>query len=290
MTRRFFGDFSSIWQNYFTQLLYPVALFEGYCKYMALHSEIQKSAVKADIMLEIRLNEIDSDEESRLAYEGIYRETDIALRDSFYLWLLNLLALQPDDVYLDVSCGHGQLTKLAWQQGVNAHGLDLSQTAIGSGCPAVEHQLVVGNSQWLPYADGTFSVVSNIGSIEHYVAMDTAVQEMARVLRPNGRAIILLPNTFSLMHNIWTAFREGRTFIDSQPIQRYAAKREWQQLLEENGLVVDRIIKYEIERPATWPDFLSYLYHPKRLMKWLLTPFIPLNLAFCFVYICHKPE
>jgi SAM-dependent methyltransferase len=257
---------------------------------MSLYSEKQKPAVKADIMLEIRLNEVASDEDSRQAYEGIYRETDIALRDSFYLWLLNLLDLQPDDVYLDVSCGHGQLTKLAQQQGVNAHGLDLSQMAIESGCPMPGHQLIVGNSQWLPYADSSFSVVSNIGSIEHYVEMDTAVQEMARVLRPNGRALILLPNTFSLLHNIWTAFRQGRTFIDSQPIQRYAARQEWQQLLENNGLVVDKTIKYEIERPQTWPDFMSYIRHPKRMVKWLIAPLIPLNLAFCFVFICHKPE
>ncbi len=255
---------------------------------MSFHSEKQKSAMKADIMLEVRLNEVASDEGSRQAYDVIYRETDIALRQSFYLWLVNLLNFQADDVYLDVSCGHGQLTKLAEQQGIEAYGLDLSKMAIESGHPMPNHRLIVGNSQRLPYADGSFSLVSNIGSIEHYVDMATAVQEMARVLQPNGRALILLPNTFSLMHNIWTAFRQGRTFIDIQPIQRYAARREWQQLLEENGLVVDKTIKYEIERPQTWPDFRSYLRHPTRMAKWLASPFVPLNLAFCFVYICHK--
>ena len=91
------------------------------------------------------------------------------------------------------------------------------------------------------------------------------------------------------MHNIWTALRQGRTFIDNQPIQRYAARQEWQQLLEDNGLVVDKTIKYEIERPQTWPDFLSYIRHPKRMVKWLISPMIPINLAFCFVFICHKP-
>ena len=158
---------------------------------MSLHSEKQKSAVRADIMLEIRLNEVASDEDSRQVYDGIYQVTDIALRDSFYLWLMKLLDWQADDVYLDVSCGHGQLTKLACQQGIDAHGLDLSQMAIESDHPEPEHQLVVGNSQWLPYANDSFSMISNIGSIEHYVEMDTAVREMARVFaakRPGGGA------------------------------------------------------------------------------------------------------
>ena len=255
---------------------------------MSFHYEIQKSATKADIMLEVRLNEVTSDEGSRQAYDYIYRETDIALRESFYLWLVGLLDFQPDDVYLDVSCGHGQLTKLAEQQGIEAHGLDLSQMAIESGYPLPGHRLIVGNSQRLPYADNSVSLVSNIGSIEHYVDMKMAIQEMVRVLQPNGRAVVLLPNTFSLMHNVWTAFRQGRTFIDIQPIQRYAARKEWQQLLEDNGFVVDKTIKYEVERPQTWPDFVSYIRHPKRMAKWLASPFIPLNLAFCFVYICHK--
>jgi ubiquinone/menaquinone biosynthesis C-methylase UbiE len=244
----------------------------------------------AEIMLEIRLNAVATDTDSQQAYDNLYEETDIALRDSFYLWLIDLFKLQPADVYLDVSCGHGQLVHLARSRGVYAsYGLDLSYIALKQGLPENGH-LVVGNSQWLPYRDNSFTVMSNIGSIEHYVDMKTAVSEMARVLKPGGRAFVLLPNTFSLFQNIWYALKQGRTKIDIQPIQRYAARREWEQLLESNGLVVDKAIKYEIERPRTWTDFLGYLRHPKRMFKLLVTPLVPLNLAFCFVFVCHKPE
>jgi ubiquinone/menaquinone biosynthesis C-methylase UbiE len=183
------------------------------------------------------------------------------------------------------------LTTLAQQRGIQAHGLDLSYIALQQGKSGNQPQnLVVGNAQKLPFASESFTVISNIGSIEHYTEMHTAVLEMARVLKPGGRAIILLPNTFSLMHNIWVAWRYGRTNIDNQPIQRYAARQEWQQLLETNGLFVDKTLKYEIERPRTRSDFLSYIYHPKRMFKLLLTPLIPLNLAFCFVFFCYKPK
>lgn len=244
---------------------------------------------KADILFEIRLNQVETDSASRSAYDDIYTQTDFAQRDSFYLWLINLFALHATDTYLDISCGRGQLSGLAQQFGGAAHGLDLSPAAIKQG--RIEtgcDQLIVGNSQALPYADNSFTVVSNIGSIEHYVDMQTAVREMARVLKKDGRAYVLVPNTFSLLHNIWIAFKHGYTNIDMQPIQRYATRQEWQQLLEENGLIVEKTYKYEIERPRTWADFFSYLRHPKQMMRLLLTPFVPLNLAFCFVYLCRK--
>lgn len=247
-------------------------------------------APRAEIALEIRLDQAHTDADSRRAYEELYRVTDITLPDSFYLWLIDLFDLQPDDVYLDVSCGHGQLTALARRRGVNAHGLDLAFTALQAGQPTADPRLTLGNGQQLPFAAGSFTVVSNIGSLEHYVDMETAVSEMARVLRPGGRAFVLVPNTFSLLHNVWIAFRQGRTNIDIQPIQRYMARLEWQQLLEATGLRVDRTIKYEIERPRTCADWQRVLRHPKRLARLLAAPLVPLNLAFCFVFFCSKPQ
>jgi hypothetical protein len=108
------------------------------------------------------------------------------------------------------------------------------------------------------------------------------------VLQPGGRAYVLLPNTFSLTYNIWIALRQGRTHVDEQPIQRYAARREWQQLLEDNGLSIMRVLKFERERPRTWADLYHHLRHPKALLRLLASPFVPLNLAHCFVFVCGK--
>jgi len=239
-----------------------------------------------EIALEIRL----SDKDSRRLYEEIYTSTDIALSDSFYLWLINLFNLREIDIYLDISCGHGQLTALARQHGVSAYGLDLSLMSLKTARASARHYLTVGDSQNLPYGDDRFTVVSCIGSLEHYVNMQAAIAEMARVLKPGGRAFVLVPNTFSLLHNIWVAFRQGRTNIDEQPIQRYMARREWQKLIETKGLVVDKTIKYEIEIPRTGADLLNLLGHPKRMLRLLVAPLVPLNLAFCFVFICFKPR
>lgn len=249
------------------------------------------SGPKATIMLEIRLEDVATAADSQAAYNQLYSHAGISQSRSFYKWMYRKLALQPGDVYLDISCGRGELTRLAQASGIEAHGLDLSYSALQQGQQVDgTRRLLVANAEQLPYASNQFTVVSNIGSLEHYLDMKTAVQEMARILRGNGRAIILVPNTFSLLTNIWIAFRQGRTSIDDQPIQRYAARYEWQQLLEDNGLRVEHTFKYERILPRTKEDFRAYLRHPKEIVRLLLTPFIPLNLAWSFVFICRKLE
>jgi SAM-dependent methyltransferase len=244
---------------------------------------------KADIMLEVRLRQVKTAADSQSAYDTLYGDAGISQAISFYLWMYRILDLQPGDTYLDISCGRGELLQLAQAAGVEAHGVDISFAALQAGRRRLNvANLVSANGQLLPYTDGRFSVVSNIGSLEHYLDMKAAVRETARVMRPDGRAIILLPNTFSLLTNIWIAFRQGRTSIDDQPIQRYAARKEWQQLLEENGLLVTQTRKYERVRPCNWPDLKSYLRQPKEMVRLLLSPFVPLNLAWSFVFTCRK--
>lgn len=244
---------------------------------------------KTTIRFEIRLDETNDSQTSRTAYDAIYQESDISQTDSFYQWVFDQLHLSPQNRYLDISCGRAQLANMAQAHGVSAFGLDLSHTALQSGLVAQPAAgLVTGNSQALPFADGSFDVLSNIGSVEHYVDMELAMREMARVLSDHGRAYILVPNTYSLLHNILLAYKKGQSVIDVQPIQRYAARQEWTDMLENNGLRVIKTQKYEIERPRTQADWQLYFRRPKKLLRLGLRPFVPVNLAFCFLFTCHK--
>jgi SAM-dependent methyltransferase len=238
-------------------------------------------------MLEIRKQEREEGDWARDAYNALYDQQPIRQLDSFYVWLLDLLHPGAGCRLLDVSCGVGVLTEFARRRGVRAHGLDVSWSAIRQAARESSATYVLGDGERLPYREGTFDYVTNIGSLEHFYHMDAGVREMARVLRPQGRAMILLPNTYSLFGNILTAVKRGVTLDDGQPIQRYAALNEWRQLLEGNGLRVTHVVKYERERPRFWRDIRWYVAHPKPLLRLLVTPFIPLTLAWCFVYICE---
>lgn len=265
-------------------------LFKGEDRQRQDDSDTDQPSTDADIVLEIRLHGVNSDSASREAYDTVYSDVELWQSESFYHWMLEQIDVQPGQVYLDVSCGRGELVTLAQEQERRAFGLDLSLNALRLGRTQLGARgLTAANGQHLPFSDGTFDVISNIGSLEHYVNMEAAVGEMARVLKPGGRAVVLLPNTFSLMQNIWIAFRQGRTAIDPyQPIQRYGARLEWQKLLEENGLAVVETRKYERIWPRTRRDLLALLRRPKEVVRVLLAPLIPLNLAFCFIFVCHK--
>ncbi len=242
-------------------------------------------------MLEIRLNSLHDYGDSRQAYDLLHDDENISQLDSFYMWVVELMDLPPQAKFLDVACGKGELAH--WVRGGNRRGFgsDLSASAIQQGhrlFPTLP--LSVSNGQKLPYRGNSFDAVGSMGSLEHYEDMAAGVREMARIVKPEGWVYILVPNTYSLLVNIHSAYRKGRTSIDHQPIQRYAARLEWQDLLESNGLVVRRTIKYEKAWPKTWPDLLWYLRRPKQLIRLGVQPFIPLNLAFSFVYFCQKAD
>jgi ubiquinone/menaquinone biosynthesis C-methylase UbiE len=48
----------------------------------------------------------------------------------------------------------------------------------------------------LPFRDASFDAIYSIGTIEHFDETERAVEEMARVLKPGGRAIIGVPNRY----------------------------------------------------------------------------------------------
>ncbi|HLH73510.1 MAG TPA: class I SAM-dependent methyltransferase, partial [Chloroflexota bacterium] len=153
-------------------------------------------------------------------YNAIYRNAPIQQIDSFYLWALRWADVRKDQRLLDVSCGVARLVEFAWHRGVRSVGIDLATQAIAVARQAgVCGELLVGNAESLPFADASFDRVVNLGSLEHYERPQCAIAEMARVLRPDGRAVILLPNAFGYQHVLYV-WRHGTVYDDGQPLQR----------------------------------------------------------------------
>jgi len=229
------------------------------------------------------------DYDSRDAYNALHAVQDLEQIESFYLWLMALMRLPPGSTLLDVACGAGALVRLATEAGVHAVGIDISEVTARVAGMRARGMITVGVGEYLPFADASFDYVTNIGSLEHFVDPLLGVKEMARVLKPGGRAFVLVPNTFSLLTNIWLALRTGRTSVDEQPIQRYGARVDWAALLQAGGLAVEKTLKYERVWPRVLSDWSYYLSRPKELLRLLAGPFVPLNLAFCFLYVCERP-
>jgi SAM-dependent methyltransferase len=100
---------------------------------------------------------------------------------------------------LDVGCGTGR--HLALFDGSNElHGLDLSESMLAEA--AVKNpsaKFCSGSADSLPYPDGTFDVVMSSRVLQHLKDQKKAVSEMARVLKPGGRLVLLSYNSWSLL-------------------------------------------------------------------------------------------
>lgn len=240
-----------------------------------------------DIRFEIRLNAAYPDW-TRRAYDQIYSEDGIRHLDSFYRWVLRLLHPVPGRTLLDVACGEGVLARFAHQDyGLQTYNTDLSLAAGRIALAEGNGDFAVASGESLPFADASFDYVTCIGSLEHFLDMRAGIVEMARVLRPTGTACILVPNTYSIIGNVYTALKTGMSTVDLQPLQRYAARAEWAMLFEAYGLKIMHTFKYEREPPDSLADCGWYLHHPRALVRLALTPFIPINLANSIVYLCQ---
>ena len=87
-------------------------------------------------MLEIRHQAVHDGQSIQDAYDDMYQARDLLMRDSFYLWLIELLDAQPGSSLLDVACGNGRLVELASRQGLHAIGFDLSFEGLQLGAAA----------------------------------------------------------------------------------------------------------------------------------------------------------
>jgi len=240
-------------------------------------------------MIEIRHTTITDSTNSQSAYDDLYSEGGIDLSDSYYLWLLEKIKPVPGKVLVDVSCGRGKLSVFARGMGLNVIGLDFSLSAIRSALQInPELDLFISDGEQIALKSQCADYVTHIGNLEHYQNPDLGVQEVARILKPDGIAVILLPNGFSIAGNVQHVRKTGQVFDDGQPIQRYNTRQGWQDLLESNGLTVFKTIRYEHFLPKTRRDWLSHLKRPSRLLRWAVAWTIPFNLSNCFVYFCRR--
>lgn len=229
-----------------------------------------------------------SPDQLREDYDRQYQDKGIHDSDSFYRWALDLLEVEAPGQILDVSCGEGHLLRWALKRQVSAFGLDIANEAARiSRDTAPGAMVVTGNGERLPFADQSFEYVTNLGSMEHYWHPEDGVREVARVLRKDGKACLLMPNTFFVVDLIWRVWRTGYGPSHTQAIERFAARNEWRDFIEAHGLQVYRVVKYNSVYPRSRKDVRWFLTRPKRLLSLLISPLTPTNFSFAFAYLCR---
>jgi len=138
---------------------------------------------------------LDFDEKQAGLIDAMYATPDVVAQHQFVLGLLNL---KPAKRVLDIGSGPGYLVSemgAAVGRDGAVHGLDASvaMNAIAAhrcaGKPWV--QIDEGDVLELPYADSTFDAAVSTQVYEYVADLPRALDELHRVLRPGGRALIL---------------------------------------------------------------------------------------------------
>jgi len=104
---------------------------------------------------------------------------------------------------LEIGCGLGTDGAQFAQAGASYVGMDLSAASVvlaktnlqQRGVPA---NCLVSDAEALPFADCTFDIVYSHGVLHHTPNLPAAVAEVHRVLRPGGRAIVMMYHRASL--------------------------------------------------------------------------------------------
>ena len=99
---------------------------------------------------------------------------------------------------VDVGCGDGTLVLKAAPMFREAHGVDISETAIEQahvrariqGVANTQFTVVNVNSEWLPFSDGTVDAVTCVAVLPWLFDPYAVMQEFHRVLRLGGELVV----------------------------------------------------------------------------------------------------
>lgn len=113
---------------------------------------------------------------------------------------LECLQENPPETLLDIATGTGDLAILASRL-LNPQkiiGIDISRGMLDLGIKKVNDAglgdrvfLQLADSEQLPFPDGSFDAVTAAFGVRNFEDLDQGLREMARVLRPGGRMVIL---------------------------------------------------------------------------------------------------
>jgi len=169
--------------------------------------------------------------------------------------------------YFDLGCGAGWAARLARNEGGAARviGLDFSRTAVELARRHTPQILwIQADGTALPVADASVDALHCDGALEHFPDPDKGLAEVARILKRDGRAVILVPNFY---------------VVTEQPLELRLTYWGWKRRIESAGL---QIIKTGVD----WGPPVFGTKNPLRSLKRLagramgIVPFMQYQFVF----------
>lgn len=146
----------------------------------------------------------------------------------FYQEIDSYLADLTGKVVLDYGCGRGTASfKYLQNNALQVYGIDISEVYINdciqkarhNGIPLEKYSFSVMDAHHLEFPDNTFDIIIGYGILHHLDAA-TAMREIYRVLKPQGRIILQEPLADNILLKIFRAITPKARTLDEKPFSR----------------------------------------------------------------------
>ncbi len=128
-------------------------------------------------------------------------EYDRFERVSLTIFTLKKIGIK-GEIALVVGCSYGFEVEALYKYGFKeVYGLDISEYAISKAKELYSEwkdKFVVGDVENIPFKDETFDFVYAADILEHTFNPVRALREIYRVLKPEGKVYVRVPNTFAI--------------------------------------------------------------------------------------------
>jgi SAM-dependent methyltransferase len=245
-----------------------------------------------------------SDEEIRACYETLARLGGLGAE--FFQRVLTLAGDLKGLKILDVGCGRGELlAEIAGRcADCGLYGVDVSIPRLRNVPPpiAAKVRLVTADLQKpLPFHDAVFDRVFCTETLEHLRVPERCLREIVRVLRPDGRLILTLPNAtgFAPFHRLgflipgrWLRAKllpYEHPYNTDQPIDTCFVYREIMDLVRRGGLEIEAVCGYRYFRYLQMLPVVRDLYrriYP--MVEWLMPKVGGVGFAYNLLLRCRR--
>jgi len=221
------------------------------------------------------LNETYQQAQIHSTWSSIYRSAQLSeFNDAVIRGLLPLLSLTPNSRVLDAGCGTGAHTERFVKRGFICTGVDISDHAISAASARIpDARFLSAPLENLPLSSDSFDCVHCRGVLMHIPEWNAAVAELCRVLKRNGKIVILDGNKNALETWLVRAARlirrsnsrlvktdsglefwsqhQGKPFL-----VRYFSVRQLVEALKAHGIRIERIMAFELFDVGRFPAAL----------------------------------